>query len=139
MKKTLLLLLVSSSLFLVNCNDDDDDFLGPLVGDWEAFTISTTGCTDQQQNGTLTCTGLPCFELTINSNGTYSFQDNTEDPVETETGTVEVSETTFTACPTGESGCEPDSYTLVGDVFTVMFEEDDSPGCTFTVAFNRAN
>lgn len=139
MKKPLLLLSILACLFFVNCSEDDsDDFLSPLVGTWETTSLTSSGCNDPQENGTLTCTGAPCFELTINSNGTYSFQDNTEDPVTTETGTIEVTATTFSACETGETDCSADPYTIDGDELTVMFQEDDSPGCTFTVVFNRS-
>ena len=125
-------------LFLIlflGCSNDEEDFLTPLVGSWETFVITSTGCVDPDENVTLTCSGGPCIEVTINSNGTYTLQDNIEQT--SEAGTVTVTASTITLCETGATDCEAETYSLSGDKLTLTFTEDDSPGCLFTIVFTK--
>lgn len=122
-------------LLFLGCSDDEEDFLTPLVGTWETSLITTSGCSDPGDNGTLTCTGGPCIEVTINSNGTYSFQNNIDQT--SETGTVTVTATTINLCETGATDCEGETYSLAGNTLTISFTEDDSPGCLFTIVFTK--
>lgn len=125
-------------LFLIlflGCSNDEEDFLTPLVGTWETALITTSGCSNPNDNGTLTCTGGPCIEVTINSNGTYTLQDNIEQ--NSEAGTVTVTATTITLCETGATDCEAETYSLSGDKLTFTFTEDDSPGCLITIVFTK--
>ena len=124
-------------ILFIGCNKDEENFLTPLVGTWQTFVITSTGCTDPADNGTLTCTGAPCFEVSINSNGTYILQDNTDLPAYTETGTVTVTASSITLCETGATDCSPETYTLSGDTLVIIFTDDDSPGCTFTATFSK--
>ena len=125
-------------LFIIlffGCSNDEEDFLTPLVGTWETSEISTSGCTDPNDNETLTCTGLPCMVVSINSNGTYTFQNNLEQT--SEAGTVTVTASTINLCETGATDCEAETYSLSGDKLTITFTEDDSPGCLFTIVFTK--
>ena len=122
-------------MFFLSCSDDEKDFLTPLVGTWETSLITTSGCTDPDENGTLTCQGGPCLSVTINSNGTYTLQNNIDQT--SEAGTVTVTATSITICETGDTGCEADPYSLVGNTLTLTFTEDDSPGCLFTIVFTK--
>ena len=97
----------------------------------------STGCLDPDENVTVTCTGGPCIEVTINSNSTYSLQINLDNPPNTETGTATVTASTITFCETGATDCDPLNYTLSGDTLTITFTEDDSPGCLFTMVFTK--
>ena len=124
-------------ILFIGCNKNEEDFLTPLVGTWETFVIASTGCDNPDDNGTLTCTGGPCFEVSINSNGTYILQDNTDLPIYTETGTVTVTASSITLCETGATDCSPETYTLSGDTLVIIFTDDDSPGCTFTATFSK--
>ena len=135
MTKLSTLFLGISILLFLGCSDDEEDFLTPLVGTWETSLITTSGCSDPSDNGTLTCTGGPCIEVTINSNGTYSFQNYIDQT--SETGTVTVTATTINLCETGATDCEGETYSLAGNTLTISFTEDDSPGCLFTIIFTK--
>ena len=137
MTKLTTLVLGLCVVLFIGCNKNEEDFLTPLVGTWETFSISSTGCDDPDSNGTLTCTGGPCFVVAINSNGTYNLQDNTVLPVQTETGTVTVTANSITLCETGATDCSPEIYTLTGDTLVIIFTDDDDPGCIFTAPFSK--
>ncbi len=122
-------------MLFLGCSNDDEDFLTPLVGTWESSLITTSGCTDPADNGTLTCTGGPCFVVNINSNSTYTLQNNVEQT--SEAGTVTVTATTINLCETGATHCEAETYSLSGDTLTITFTEDDSPGCLFTIVLTK--
>lgn len=107
----------------------------PLVGTWETYSMVQSECTDPDEEGTLTCTGGPCFELAINSNGTYVLTDNIDQS--TETGTVSVDATTITICETGETDCSAESYTLSGNTLVIIAADDDVSGCTLTINFQK--
>lgn len=124
-------------LLFLGCSKDDEDFLTPLVGSWETYSIVSSGCNDPDENGTFTCSGGPCIAVTINSNSTYILQFNLDNPPFTETGTVTVTASTITLCETGATDCSAESYTLSGDTFVISFTDDDSPGCTFSATFTR--
>jgi len=142
MKNLLTMLLGVSLLFFVSCGDDDEDFLAPMVGTWDTFSIVTSGCTVVDENGTSTCVddkNLPvaCVTITIKSDGTYTLIDNLEDPAETQSGMVTVTATMITICETGIDDCEPDLYVLTGDTFSVTFTDEDSSGCLFAATFTK--
>jgi hypothetical protein len=129
------LLLGLCIVLFIGCSKDEEDFLTPLVGTWETSEIITTGCSDPADNGSLSCTGGPCFVVTINSNSTYTLQNNVDQT--SEAGTVSVTATTINLCETGDTGCEAQNYSLSGDKLTITFTEDDSPGCLFTIVFTK--
>ena len=122
-------------LLFLGCSDDEEDFLTPLVGTWETSLITTSGCSDPTENGTLTCTGGPCISVTINSNGTYTLDNNIDQT--SEEGTVTVTATTINLCENGTTGCEAETYSLAGNTLTITFTEDDSPGCLFMIVFTK--
>jgi hypothetical protein len=133
MRKFKLLLLGLSMAVFVNCGgDDENEFLAPLAGTWNISKLTSSGCNDSAEDGELTCTGTSCFVLTINSNGTYTLVDNTEQPATTDSGTIDATATTVTLCETGDTDCTPDSYTIVDGNLSVKFSDEDSPGCEFT-------
>lgn len=134
MKKILAVVLTLSTVTFFNCGGDDEDFLTPLVGAWDVFSISITGCDDESSNGTQTCedadmAAIPCTTITIDSDGTYTLVDNTNGG--SESGDVTVTASKITLCATGDPNCTGDDYTLSGNALTVSFTEDDSPGCLF--------
>jgi hypothetical protein len=122
-------------LLFLGCSDDEEDFLTPLVGTWETSEMVTSGCTDPDENGSLTCTGGPCLSVTINSNSTYTLENNIDQS--SEAGTVTITATTINLCETGSTDCEAETYSLSGDKLTITFTEDDSPGCLFTIVFTK--
>jgi hypothetical protein len=126
-------------LLFLGCSDDEEDFLTPLVGSWETYAMTLSGCTDPGDNGSFICEEgpgfLPCLAVTINSNSTYNLQFNLDDPPSTETGTATVTANTITFCETGSTDCDPLSYVLTGDALTITFTEDD--GCLYTLVFTK--
>ena len=122
-------------LLFLGCSNDDEDFLTPLVGTWETSTFTTSGCNDPLDNETINCTGAPCISVTINSNSTYTLQNNLDQS--SDAGTVTVTATTITLCETGATDCEAETYSLSGDKLTVTFTEDTSPGCLFTIVLTK--
>ena len=124
-----------SLLLIIGCNKDDEvDYLTPLVGTWETYSFAATGCNDPNDNGTITCTGAPCFTIAINSNGTYLLTDNID--ASTETGTVSVDATTITICETGETDCDAENYTLTGNTLLIVSTDEDD-GCTLTINLEK--
>ena len=136
MKRTGFFLLGLSLLLTISCNNDDEpDYLTPLVGNWETFSLATTGCNDPNDNVGFNCTGdIPCLELAINSNGTYVLTENITQS--SETGTVTADATTITLCATGETDCTGETYTLSGSTLIVIATDDDD-GCTMTINLNK--
>jgi hypothetical protein len=136
MKRTGFFLLGLSLLLIISCSKDDEpDYLTPLVGTWEAFSQVFSECTDPDEEGTLTCTGGPCFEVAINSNGTYVLTNNITQS--SETGTVSVDATTITICETGDTDCSGDIYTLSGNTLVVIVADDEDTGCTITINLQK--
>lgn len=125
-----------SLLLIISCSKDDEpDYLTPLVGTWETYSLVFSECTDPDDNATGTCTGAPCFEIAINSNGTYVFTDNITQ--EGETGTITADATMITLCETGETDCDTSSYTLSGSTLVVIVDDDEDSGCTLTINFQK--
>jgi hypothetical protein len=122
-------------LLFLGCSDDEEDFLTPLVGTWETYEMAISGCTDPLDDQIYTCQGGPCMSVTINSNSTYTLQNNLDQS--SEAGTITVTATTINLCETGSTDCEAEVYSLSGDKLTITFTEDDSPGCLFTIVFTK--
>lgn len=139
MKRLLTLLVLSASILFISCGDDKDadaDFLAQFVGTWQSSNITASGCTDPEENGTITCDPY-CFQITISASGTYSLiESGSQTP---ETGTITATETTIRICETGDTDCgDGDPYSFSNSsTFTVSFTDEDSPGCTFTATFNK--
>lgn len=138
-KKLYFLLLLATPLFLINCGDDDGDgdFNAQFVGQWEATSVTSTGCDNSEENGTLTCSPF-CFQVEFNDDRTYSLTDGTGDPVVDESGTFEATATTLNLCSDGTCDSDPATYAFIDDdTVAVTFTDDDSPGCQFTATFTR--
>lgn len=137
MKTYLNFIFILSILFLYSCGSEEEDFLSPLVGTWESSTVIATNCTDSDENGTLTCTNTYCIRVTINSDGTYTLNNNLDDPSTSESGNITVTSSNLTLCASNSVNCDDDSdpYSLSGGELSVGFTDEDSPGCNFTANF----
>ncbi|MEQ9467206.1 MAG: hypothetical protein RLN88_07315 [Ekhidna sp.] len=137
-KKLYLLLLLITPLFLINCGSDDDgpDYLAELVGTWESTQIVTSNCPSADDNGTLTCDPF-CINIEINADGTYTLQQANFDTqqIETETGTLTVTETTIHLCEDGESCDDNDPATYVKTSNTRLTVTFTSDGCQNAASF----
>lgn len=62
-------------IFLVNCKDDEDD-TGSLIGSWLGTNIAVIDCSDPTANSSngLSCSATNCYLLTLNDDGTYTYQ-----------------------------------------------------------------
>ncbi|WP_436517014.1 hypothetical protein [Ekhidna sp. To15] len=157
MKNLFSLLLIALSIFLINCSKDDSGpvadideldpaLLAPLIGDWTATSVSTSGCTNSSDNGTNTCGDFTfCLFVQISDEGLYGFSDNTDpDLSETTFGVLKtLTSTSFLLCEPGLFGEEEVCSNTVTYSFTnsttlsVRFTDDDEPGCTFSATFTK--
>ncbi|WP_370086495.1 hypothetical protein [Ekhidna sp.] len=132
--------LIVLSLASFSCGDDDGgsaDYIAQFVGTWQSSIITSTGCSNPDENGTLNCDPY-CFQITIESDGSYTLIDAIDQT--TETGTLTATESRFTLCTSGNTNCQEgeDGYSFSNaTTFTATFTDDESPGCVFSATFNK--
>ncbi len=140
MKRLLFPLLMISPLLFIQCGDDEPgeeevDHLAPLVGSWMMTSITNSGCTNADENGTFDANNSYSILVTITADGTYTV---TQCGVVDETGTVsDVTADSFLFCETGVTDCTPDTYVLSGNTITVTTTDDESPGCTVALTLTK--
>lgn len=137
--KIYFLLLLTTPLFLINCGSDDGDadYISQFVGTWQSSSVVSTGCTNSEDNGTLTCTPF-CYQAVFTAQGTYSLIDGTSGQGINESGTFKATGTTLTLCEDGTCDDDPATYEFTNDnTVVVTFTDDDSPGCQFAATFNK--
>jgi hypothetical protein len=137
-------LQVVSLLFIIaaflSCKKDDP--ADTIIGTWKSSKVVSTGCTDPDENQTLTFTngcyseptlGLElCVTVTFNENGSYSsvskstFFGSTD--TETINGTYSIAGNKLTICET-PSSCEVSDFTLNGNTVTINTKDTDT-NCT---------
>lgn len=140
MRAFLSLSFIALLLCLASCGSEEEEFLTPLVGTWESSTVTAANCTDPDENGTTTCSNTYCIRVTINSDGTYTLNNNLDDPPSTESGNITATSSTISMCESGNSNCgdaDTNTYSLSGGKLSVTFTDDDSPGCNFTATFDK--
>lgn len=118
-----------------SCNDDDNS-AESYVGTWIATTEETTDCTDARDNSfqMLSCTDVDCFRLTLNGDGTYSFQEG----LPTEVGTWSASGRTLSLCTEndGEQTCRFSTGIFQGAGLLFSISDEDT-GCTTMYTMER--
>lgn len=126
----------------MSCSEDsleplaEDFFLQQLVGTWNASEIVTTGCLDEQGNGSRTCDLDRCFILTIAPDGLYILIDNFESPPLNETGVLTVGENTIKRCSVTNEDCVDDAYILSDETLTISYDDPDTE-CNIVVVLTR--
>lgn len=67
---------ISILLFISVACSEEDDGSGDFEGIWIGTVINETECTNGENAvETLTCDDVECYELTLNSDGTFSYQE----------------------------------------------------------------
>lgn len=140
MKKLLTVLLTLPVVFLMNCGSDDDnngdDYLAALVGQWMMTNLAISGCNDSGNNGSMNMDHSASYHITINSDGSYRMTG--ECGTIEEMGTIrDVTANSMVICPSGETDCTPDSYTMSGNTIIITAEADESTGCIETVTLMK--
>ncbi|MEO1253381.1 MAG: hypothetical protein AAFY41_00665 [Bacteroidota bacterium] len=132
MKKNILVLSVSIIVAFSSCSDDDGS--GSFVGVWIGNNITTTNCSDDEDNDseTLRC-GDTCYRLELNSDDTFSYQE----VLATRSGTWSTSGG-LTLCveEEGEEICETYIVALTSTTLAIT-DSTSSSGCTTTINFQR--
>lgn len=158
MKNFTSILLLCLCVFLVSCGDDDssiDDvdteeldpvLLAPLVGNWTATSVTTTGCTDANSNGVNTCGDLLfCLFIQISDEGIYGISDNTDPELSEFTGGIikSLTASSFLLCEPAILGGDEDCSSTITYSFTnattleISFTDEEAPGCTFSATFTK--
>lgn len=157
MKNLTNLTFVFLALLLISCGSDDSApdadvdeldaaLLAPLVGNWTATSVTVSGCSDSNSNGTNSCDGLTfCLFVQITDEGQYSFTDNTDPNLsETTFGFLKsLTSSSFLLCEPGIFGEEETcsntvSYSFDGSSsLTITYTDDDEPGCSFRATFSK--
>lgn len=131
--KIKLLLLLIAPLLLMNCKEDDaaDSYAGVWIGS----SIEVANCTSEEDNFTnnLSCDENTCYRLTLNGDGTFSYQTG----LDTISGTWSISGSTLSLF-TDEEGeqVRTDYTTTLGENLTLS-STSESNGCTTTTTFGR--
>ena len=126
-------------LFLFSCGDDDgdnNDTLEKLIGNWLSTRVEDSNCIDPNDNSVIPdgmCGAVPCLDLTINANGTYSVTINFDAVPEVENGTYTISGNTLTICEV-PNDCDVFTFTVTNTTFTIMGDDD---GCDQTIIFTK--
>ena len=135
MKSLKLIFLAALICTLISCSDDSEP-LDALVGEWATTSLVATNCTNSSENGTADCGGIPCLNIVIGGDGSYTLSGPAI--TETETGKMTATETTVKLCANNltEEECtnqDNNAYTLIDGNLTVVFSED----CTYTAVFQK--
>jgi hypothetical protein len=142
-----LLLMVLTTLLIISCKKDDPKDL--IIGSWQASALTTTSCTNPEDNQNLTFTagcftensfGVKiCINTTFSPNGTYEFIFKTTVFGSTETdidqGTYSINGNTLTLCPDG-SNCEENKFTITENTITLSSVDTDT-GCDSKLSLIR--
>lgn len=149
-KNLMLFLALGLVMTFASCDKEDivADNSAKLVGTWNIATIASTGCTDDDENGTQTfaCEDLlgieVCTEMTIvfaaAGTLTYAVSASADGVVvdsDSGTGTWEIIDATrMTLCQDGD--CDDATYTLTDTRMTVT-STDAEDGCTDVITANK--
>ncbi len=118
----------------MNCKEDDD--AGDLyIGNWLGSKIEATGCNSDGDNFSTNpvCDANSCYSLSINSDGTFSYQQG----LDTIAGTWSLSGSELSLCVDEEDELVCVVYqTTLGEVLTLSLTSESS-GCTNTITFGR--
>ena len=118
----------------MNCKEEDD--AGNLyVGVWMGTILEASECDSEENDfrSDLACDDNSCNRLTLNSDGTFSFQEG----LPTKSGTWNVTGTTLSLCIDEEGELECIDYTsTLGSRLTLSLLSE-STGCNTTITFER--
>ena len=134
MKKILVVCLIC--LFFVNCGEDDQGvaLIGVWIGDFQDVTLCDSD-PEAVRSTALRCNDATCYRLTLEADGTYSYQQGTL----VENGTYEGNFTRLTLCmdEEGETTCM--TYAVEGNTSATLdiSTTNEATGCKTTLFFNR--
>ncbi len=133
--KKLSAVVILLMLSVMACKKDDAD-VPDLVGVWTITSVTSTGCNDASDNGTITmsCTSTNCLKVELKADGSYVGTTIEDGDTEIESGTYSISGDKLTIIGGGTN----DEYTfsLSGDLLTIVLVEQTS-GCTGTTTLAR--
>lgn len=120
-------------LLLMNCKEDDEGEV--YEGVWIGSNVKVENCNtaEDEYNNDLTCDDNSCYRLSLNGDGTFSFQE----VLDTKIGTWSVSGSSLSLCIDEEGEQECTTYsTTIGARLTLSLTSE-STGCTTTTTFGR--
>ena len=128
--KIKLLILLIAPLLLMNCKEDE---VNAHVGTWIGTTMVATGCTLDEDNFSdeLACDENSCYRLTVNEDGTFSYQEG----LRTNSGTWSNSKNVLSLCTLDDGEEECIEYNT--NIFTKLSLSllDEETGCTVATTF----
>jgi hypothetical protein len=136
--KTIFYFLTFTLIFLISCEDKKDDKKNndPLIGTWEAVSMSVT-----LADGTFFSVPVGAgmsMTLEIKEDGTFTMTQVEDGETEVSSGTWSADDDTITI--TESSGTEMMNYEVSGDTLTLSITEydDDLGGAvTITIEFRK--
>ncbi len=131
-------IFVVSLLFLVLAGCDDDDQGAALIGVWIGDFRDVTLCDNDPtaaQTFSLRCNASTCYRLTLNGDGSYTYQQGTL----VENGTYTGDFTVLTLCMDEEGETECTTYTVEGNTSATLdiSMTDATTGCKTTFFFSK--